>query len=162
MRLYLPKQERDELYRALHVLQSLNDLENTGAKDKQENDNLSAAIAGTLYSPLLPTGLFHNVLMFACFAVGTLAFLTTYRWLFCFYLIAMAFSPWIRGGVYFRTGQAVRRVHDVFGIDQNARPRGTTPLHVAALSEPRPTSVPCWPPVWIQTHGMRMASRPCT
>ena len=137
VRLYLPRRHRDDLSRMLSFWQGVENEETASAEDKREAELQQAAIAGLLLSPILPTGLIRNILMFGFFVVGTLAFLTPYQWLFWSFFIALAFSPRIVGTVSRRVGQAAGRVHDIFAIERNARARGaekTTPLHLAALS----------------------------
>ena len=70
---------------------------NSNAEEKETAEVQLASISGALLSPIFPAGITRKVLMIGFFALGFLAFLTPYEWLFWFFFIALLFSPRIVG-----------------------------------------------------------------
>lgn len=62
-----------------------------------ELELLEAAVAGRLLSPWLPYGVWRKVAMLGFFALGWMAFVTPYEWLFWSFLVCLAFSPRVVG-----------------------------------------------------------------
>ena len=97
MRFYMSKKERDEIKGLIYSFEViLNDI-NSSTEEKQAAEYQIVSLSGILLSPLFPTGIFRNILMISFFALGFLAFLTPYEWLFWSFFIALAFSPRIVG-----------------------------------------------------------------
>ena len=107
----MPRRERDVLCVCMSFWEGVVSDETTGAEKKREAELQMAAIAGALLSPILPTGLIRNALMFGFFVIGALAFLTPYQWLFWSFFIALALSPRICGTVCYRFGECCGAVH---------------------------------------------------
>ena len=84
--------------------QNILDDENSSVAEKQMARDQIAKLSGVLLSPLFPSGIVRIVLMIGLVALGFLAFLTPYEWLFWSFFVALAFSPRIMGEVVHRMG----------------------------------------------------------
>ena len=104
MRLYIPKQERDKLLAFLNLQQAILKDESLSSDLRQEAEDQMAIISGMLLSPLFPAGFLRNALMIGFCALGVLAFLTPYEWLFWSFFIGLTFSPRIVGEMAVRLG----------------------------------------------------------
>ena len=105
MRLYMSRQEKETLDACFALHNKFLNEEGISAEDKRRSEEQIALITGTLLSPLLPIGLVRKVLMFGFFALGVLAFLTPYEWLFWSFFIGLTFSPRIVGELAIRLGR---------------------------------------------------------
>ena len=105
----MSKKERDKWNLMIKTWQMIKEDEFASEEAKQQADLDIATISGVLMSPLFPTGIIRNVLMFTFLGISVLAFYTPYEWLLWSVLIAGCFSPRIMGEVVFRLGRASAR-----------------------------------------------------
>ena len=108
MRFYMTKKEQDELRSLQSTFLSVLSDERASAEEKRTASEHVFALAGALMSPLLPTGVIRNALMFGFVAVGILAFLTPYKWLFLSFFVALAISPRVVGELSVLSGRKQR------------------------------------------------------
>ena len=87
-------QQRDD---GLKLLEALEEAKSRFGELPQELELLEAAVAGRLLSPWLPYGVWRKVAMLGFFALGWMAFVTPYQWLFWSFLVCLAFSPRLMG-----------------------------------------------------------------
>ena len=106
----MSKKERDELHKLMDGLDIILNNENSSEAVKEMAEYHKAAISGYLLSPLFPIGIIRNILMTGFFAIGFLAFLTPYEWLFWSFFIALAFSPRIVGKIIHVSGRIIGAV----------------------------------------------------
>lgn len=109
MRFYISKKERDEIKGLIENFEGILNDEISSAEEKQVAEDQIIKLSGILLSPLFPAGILRIVLMLSFFALGFLAFLTPYEWLFWSFFIALAFSPRIVGEMAFLRGRMVGR-----------------------------------------------------
>ena len=108
MRFYMSTKERDSLLELMKTFQNVVDDEGSTFKEKQIASEQITNLSGLLMSPLFPPGIVRNVLMIGFVALGFIAFLTPYEWLFWSFFIAPAFSPRIVGEVAHGSGRLAR------------------------------------------------------
>ena len=101
----MSKKERDELHKLMDYFDIILNNENSSVEAKEMAEYRKAEISGLLLSPLLPIGIVRNILMMGFFAIGVLAFLTPYEWLFWSFFVALAFSPRIMGEIFHGLGR---------------------------------------------------------
>ena len=111
MRLYMTKKERDELRSLQSTFLSILSDEHASAEGKRTASEQVFALSGALMSPLLPSGIVRNVLMIGFIAIGILAFLTPYKWLFLSFFVALAYSPRVVGELSVLSGR-VQRINE--------------------------------------------------
>ena len=103
----MSQKERDEIKGMIASFELILNDENSSNEDKQVAERQIVNLSRILASPLFPTGIIRNVLIVNFFALGFLAFLTPYEWLFWSFFIALAFSPRIVGELAHRYGKMV-------------------------------------------------------
>lgn len=103
----MSKKERDEIKGLIVNFEGILNDAKSSAEEKQVAEHQIEKLSGLLLSPLFPTGIIRNFFMIGLFALGFLAFLTPYEWLFWSFFISLAFSPRIVGELAFRYGRKV-------------------------------------------------------